>query len=79
MSIMIKSPVERLLDPDKEPNNWLAAVLRDLVDQNTEESKESLKSAITDLVCWVEPGVIDSLFYHWIKEYKVLMAQSKKS
>ena len=75
---MIKSPVERLLDPDKEPNKWLAAVLRDLVDQNTEESKESLKSAITDLVCWVEPGAIDSLFYHWIKEYKVLMAESKK-
>ena len=54
-------------------------MLRDLVDQNTEKSKESLKSAITDLVCWVEPGVIDSLFYHWIKEYKVLMAESKKS
>lgn len=69
----------RELDPDREPNNWLAAVLRDLIDQNTEESRESLKAAVTDLTYWVEPGIIDSVFYHWIVEYKALMAQNKKS
>lgn len=69
----------RELDPDREPNNWLAAVLRDLVDQDTEEAKESLKAAVTDLTYWIEPGVIDSLFWHWIVEYKALKAQSKKS
>lgn len=69
----------RPLDPDKNLNKWLAVVLCDLVDQNTQKSKESLKEAINQLVLWAEPGIIDSLFYHWIEEYKALMVQSKKS
>ena len=67
------------LDPDKDPNKWLCAVLMDLVEQNTEDSKKALKEAIPVLSHWIEPGLVDSLFGCWIEEYKELMVQSKTS
>lgn len=65
-----------ILDPDKDPNRWLQAVLLDLLEQNTEESREALKEAIPALVLWLEPGLVDQLFAHWIDRYKDLMAKS---
>ena len=69
----------KILDPEKEPNKWLCSVLMDLVEQNTEDSRNALKEAIPVLSQWIEPGLIDSLFDCWIKEYKELMVQSKTS
>jgi hypothetical protein len=67
------------VDPDRDPNGWLCAVLLDLLEQNTDESRDAIKEAIPVLSYWIEPGLIDSLFGCWIKEYKEIVAQSKTS
>lgn len=69
----------RILDPEREPNKWLCATLLDLLEQDTEEAKKALKEAVTVLSYWIEPGIIDSLFDCWIKEYKEVTVQSKTS
>jgi hypothetical protein len=69
----------KVLDPEKEPNSWLCATLLDLLEQDTEEAKKALKEAVTVLSYWIEPGIIDSLFECWIKEYREEMVQNKTS
>jgi len=63
------------------PNAWLQAVLLDMLDQNTDESRADLAEAIQILSQSVEPGVVDQSFGPWIDRYLELLAEheSKQS
>ena len=61
------------LDPRKNPNQWLLVTLDQLVEDNTESSKEMLKYAHYQLLSWFEPGLLDQLFPHWMEDYVELM------
>ncbi len=63
------------IQPQKEPNRWLQAVLLDMLEQNTEDSRADLKEGITRLAAWIEPGLIDQLFADWVDEYLSLLAE----
>ena len=65
--------------PQKDPTQWLTAVCLDLLEQNTEESKATLISAIRTLVSYLEPGLIDQAFAPWIAHYNDLLAQSESN
>ena len=53
----------------------MGAVLIDLLEQDTEESKEALKWAFPRMAQWLEPGIVDQLFAPWIIEYLELLAE----
>ena len=61
--------------PKKDPTQWLTAVCLDLLEQNTEESKAALVSAIRTLVSYLEPGLIDEAFAPWIAHYTELLVK----
>ena len=67
------------LDPQKNPTKWLIAVCADLLEQNTEESKTALISAIQTLVNYLEPGLIDQAFAPWIAQCLELLAQHENN
>tara|TARA_R100000458_G_C8145787_1_gene155263 strand:+ start:348 stop:683 length:336 start_codon:yes stop_codon:yes gene_type:complete len=68
-------PSTNYLDPRREPCKWLGGVLIDLLEQDTEESKEALKWALPRMAQWLEPGIIDQLFVPWINHYMELLAE----
>tara|TARA_B100000427_G_C15224831_1_gene470705 strand:+ start:225 stop:560 length:336 start_codon:yes stop_codon:yes gene_type:complete len=72
-------PSIKYLDPRREPNKWLGAVLIDLLEQDTKESKEALKWAFPRMAQWLEPGIIDQLFVPWIDQYMELLAEDENT
>ena len=68
-------PSTKYLDPRREPCKWLGGVLIDLLEQDTEESKEALKWAFPRMAQWLEPGIVDQLFAPWIDQYMELLAE----
>jgi len=65
----------KILNPEREPNAWLEAIMLDLLGNPQPESQDALKDAIHCLCSWIEPGLIDDLFTPWIEDYmKVLSA-----
>ena len=67
------------VDPKKDPTQWMTAICLDLLEQNTEEAKDTLVSAIRTLVSYLEPGLIDQAFGPWITHYNDLLARSENS
>lgn len=67
------------VNPDKDPNRWLEAVMLDLLEQNTDDSKAMLADGIRSLSRWIEPGLVDQLFGHWIEKYNQLLAEHEKN
>lgn len=63
------------IDPYKEPNKWLTAVMLDLLAQNTHESRAMLADGIRVAVNFLEPGCVDQLFGTWVEEYVDLLAE----
>lgn len=63
----------RILNPKREPNRWLGAVLQQLVEDDTPESKVMLAEAVKQLSLWIEPGLVDDLFAAWIDQYMDLL------
>lgn len=61
--------------PKENPTQWLTVVCLDLLEQNTEESKATLVSAIRTLISYLEPGLIDEAFAPWIAHYTELLAR----
>ena len=72
-------PSTRYIDPRGEPCKWLGAILIDLLEQDTKESKEALRWAFPRMAQWLEPGIIDQLFVPWIDQYLELLAQHENS
>ena len=72
-------PSTKYLDPEVEPCKWLGAVLIDLLEQDTEESKEALKWAFPRMAQWLEPGIVDQLFAPWIESYLELLAEQENN
>ena len=72
-------PSTKYLDPEVEPCKWLGAILIDLLEQNTEESREALKWAFPRMAQWLEPGIVDQLFAPWIEDYLELLAEQESS
>ena len=72
-------PSTRYLDPRGETCKWLGAVLIDLLEQDTEESRAALKWAFPRMAQWLEPGIVDQLFAPWIEEYLELLAEQENS
>ena len=72
----MKNPL--YLDPRREPNKWLKAVLLDCVeDSSSEESKAMLRFGITTLIDYIDPGLIDQAFAPWIEGYLSVLAEEK--
>lgn len=69
----------KILNPKTHPNRWLEAILKDLLAQDTPESKAMLMGAIPNLCYWLEPGLIDDLFAEWIDQYMDLVAEQEKN
>ena len=65
------------IDPRKEPNRWLTAVMLDLLAQNTHSSRGMLADGIRVAINFLEPGCIDQLFGAWIDAYVDLLAEEK--
>lgn len=63
----------KYLDPREQPNKWLDAMLMRLLDnaitKHDKESLELIKYAHKQLTIWIEPGVLQSAFSHWVDEY----------
>ena len=77
---MVKpTPSTKYLDPRREPTKWLGAILIDLLEQDTEESKEALKWAFPRMAQWLEPGIVDQLFAPWIDQYMELLAEDENN
>ena len=77
---MVKpTPSTKYLDPRREPTKWLGAILIDLLEQDTEESKEALKWAFPRMAQWLEPGIVDQLFVPWIDQYMELLAEDENN
>ncbi len=72
-------PTSQYLDPKKEPCKWLGAVLIDLLEQDTEESKAALKWAFPRMALWMTPGIVDQLFAPWIEDYLELLEEQKNN
>ena len=72
-------PSTRYLDTEVEPCKWLGAVLIDLLEQDTEESREALKWAFPRMAQWLEPGIIDQLFAPWIENYLQLLDEQENN
>ena len=54
-------------------------MLIDLLEQDTEESKEALKWAFPRMAQWLEPGLIDQLFAPWIESYLELLDEQENN
>ena len=72
-------PSTKYLNPELEPCKWLGAVLIDLLEQDTEESREALKWAFPRMAQWLEPGIIDQLFAPWIENYLQLLDEQENN
>ena len=66
-------------DPRKDPTQWLQQVLIDLLEQNTVESKATLREALIILPQWLEPGLIDQVFHSWIEQYLSLLHECENN
>lgn len=69
----------KIVDPAVEPNKWLEMTLLQLIKEDNEESQEALKSAIHAITHWLEPGLIDQLFGHWMETYRDALDEYKNS
>ena len=65
--------------PNEDLTSWLIAVMLDLLKQDTKESKAALTSAITTVISYLEPGLIDQAFAPWIDQYMELLDQQESS
>ena len=54
-------------------------MLLDLLEQDTEESKEALKWAFPRMAQWLEPGIVDQLFAPWIENYLELLDEQENN
>ena len=72
-------PSTKYIDPRGEPCKWLGAVLIDLLEQDTKESREALKWAFPRMAQWLEPGIVDQLFAPWIEQYLELLAEQENN
>jgi len=69
----------KYINPQEQPNRWLAAVLIDLLEQNTEESRTALTLAIHTISNVIEPGLVDQWFAPWISQYMGLLEKHENS
>lgn len=69
----------KILNPEREPNAWLEAVMLDLLESPEAGAQESLKDAIHCLCSWIEPGLIDDLFAPWIDDYMQLLSENQNN
>ena len=69
----------KYVNPVEDPTSWLTAVMLDLLKQDTDASKAALTSAITTVVSYLEPGLIDQAFGPWIDHYMGLLSQHENS
>ena len=67
------------VDPRKDPNRWLAAVLLDLLEQDTTEAKVAVTLGIQTIVNYLEPGLIDQAFGPWIDQYVDLLTEHENN
>jgi hypothetical protein len=69
----------KYINPQEQPNRWLAAVMVDLLEQDTEESRTALTLAIHTLSNSIEPGLVDQWFAPWISQYMELLEKHEKN
>ena len=64
------------IDPVKHPNKWLKATLSAMVGNlNSKKSRE----AVVAMADWIEPGVVDDMFIHWIEASQQAVDQQENN
>jgi len=66
------------VNPKKDPNEWLAATCKALLDDVTKESCEAVAEIIDVLIDYTEPGLIDQAFAPLIEQYMGLLEEYEK-
>lgn len=69
----------KILNPEREPNAWLEAIMLDLLQNPDEQAQDALKDAIHCLCTWIEPGLVDDLFAPWIDDYMKLLSANQNN
>ena len=69
----------KMLKPEANLNRWLSAVLCDLIDQNTADSRKMSQEAIKTIVDYVEPGLIEQAFGPWVDQYNQLLSEHENT
>ena len=69
----------KILNPEREPNAWLEAIMLDLLQNPDEQAQDALKDAIHCLCAWIEPGLVDDLFAPWIDDYMKLLSANQNN
>ena len=65
----------KYVDPVKNPNLWLEKTLQKMIEDGKPEDVPILKDAIRVIVHWLEPGLIDQLFGHWMEDYLDVLSE----
>jgi len=66
------------VNPKNDPNEWLAATCKTLLNDVTKESNEDVWEIVDILIDYVEPGLIDQAFAPLIAQYMELLEQHEK-
>jgi hypothetical protein len=66
------------VNPKNNPNEWLAASCKALLDDVTKESNEAVWEIVDTLIDYVEPGLIDQAFAPLIAQYMETLEEYEK-
>ena len=66
------------VNPRNNPNDWLAATCKTLLDDVTKESNEAVWEIVEILIDYVEPGLIDQAFAPLITQYMETLEEYEK-
>lgn len=66
------------VNPKKDPNEWLAATCKTLLNDVTKESNEAVWEIVDILIDYVEPGLIDQAFAPSIAQYMEILEEYEK-
>ena len=66
------------VNPKNNPNEWLAASCKALLDDVTKESNEAVWEIVDILIDYVEPGLIDQAFAPLIAQYMETLEEYEK-
>lgn len=67
------------VDPRKEPNKWIACIVEDFIDQNTDGSRKAAAMIIRSLAHAVEPNAIYEIFPELIAKYVDLLDEEESN
>tara|TARA_Y100000004_G_C8902974_1_gene407343 strand:- start:836 stop:1183 length:348 start_codon:yes stop_codon:yes gene_type:complete len=69
----------KYVDPRKTPNLWLELTILKMIEDRDPTNEDALRHALHAIIQWLEPGLIDQLFGHWMETYLDALNEYKNS